>query len=451
MLFFRYAKMEKDGIMEERVHMDKKIYDTYVSILKDELIPALGCTEPIAIAFASATARDLLGCVPASLKVDCSGNIIKNVQGVTVPNSGGLKGIDVAATLGVVGGKATKCLEVLSSVTEDDIAKTKELVSQGFCTCSLVEGKDNLFVRVTAEGAGHQAVVEVSESHTNITYESKDGKVLLDSGNSKKADPKRERKKLLDFDSIIDFADEVRLEDVEVVIDRQITYNTAISKEGLTHEYGAQVGRSLIKFYNKNDVRVRARSAAAAGSDARMSGCAMPVVINSGSGNQGMTVSLPVIEYAKDLHVSHEKLIRSLVLANLIAIMQKGYIGSLSAFCGAVCAAAGAGCGIAYLYGGGKEEISKTLTNTLADVGGIVCDGAKPSCAAKIASALDAAIMGFEMGAKEGIAFKEGEGLVKTNVDETVKSYGRMGKYGMKSTDTEILKIMLEKSGTETD
>ena len=427
--------------------MDKKVYDAYVAILKTELVPALGCTEPIAIAFAAAKARDVLGSFPETIRVEASGNIVKNVQGVTVPNSGGLKGIDVAATLGAVGGDAEIGLEVLSKITEEQIKKTKELVDSGFCTCSLVDGKDNLYIRVTAKSGEDTAVVVVSEKHTNIVYVEKNGKVLID---VKSADTKNDagneaNKSLLSVRDIIRFADEVNIDDVRAVIERQIEYNTAISKEGLAREYGAKVGRTLEKLYDKNDVRVRARAAAAAGSDARMSGCPLPVVINSGSGNQGMTVSLPVIEYAKEWNVPHDKLIRALVLANLIALLQKRYIGSLSAFCGAVCAATGAGCGITYLHGGDEDAVARTITNTLADVGGIVCDGAKPSCAAKIASAVDAAILGFELGSHEGVAFKSGEGLVKESAEDTIRSFGRMGREGMRSTDTEILHIMLEK------
>lgn len=427
--------------------MDKKVYDAYVAILKTELVPALGCTEPIAIAFAAAKARDVLGSFPEKIQVDASGNIVKNVQGVTVPNSGGLKGIDVAATLGAVGGDAESGLEALSKITEEQIKKTKQLVDSGFCTCSLVDGKDNLYIRVTAKSGGDTAVVVVSEKHTNIVYVEKNGKVLID---VKSADTKNDagneaNKSLLSVRDIIRFADEVNIDDVRAVIERQIEYNTAISKEGLAREYGARIGRTLEKLYDKNDVRVRARAAAAAGSDARMSGCPLPVVINSGSGNQGMTVSLPVIEYAKEWNVPHDKLIRALVLANLIALLQKRYIGSLSAFCGAVCAATGAGCGITYLHGGDEDAVARTITNTLADVGGIVCDGAKPSCAAKIASAVDAAILGFELGSHEGVAFKSGEGLVKESAEDTIRSFGRMGRDGMRSTDTEILHIMLEK------
>ena len=427
--------------------MDKKVYDAYVAILKTELVPALGCTEPIAIAFAAAKARDVLGSFPETIRVEASGNIVKNVQGVTVPNSGGLKGIDVAATLGAVGGDAEIGLEVLSKITEEQIKKTKELVDSGFCTCSLVDGKDNLYIRVTAKSGEDTAVVVVSEKHTNIAYVEKNGKVLIDvKSTGVKNDAGNEaNKSLLSVRDIIRFADEVNIDDVRAVIERQIEYNTAISKEGLAREYGAKVGRTLEKLYDKNDVRVRARAAAAAGSDARMSGCPLPVVINSGSGNQGMTVSLPVIEYAKEWNVPHDKLIRALVLANLIALLQKRYIGSLSAFCGAVCAATGAGCGITYLHGGDEDAVARTITNTLADVGGIVCDGAKPSCAAKIASAVDAAILGFELGSHEGVAFKSGEGLVKESAEDTIRSFGRMGRDGMRSTDTEILHIMLEK------
>lgn len=427
--------------------MDKKIYDAYVAILKTELVPALGCTEPIAIAFAAAKARAVLGSFPETIRVEASGNIVKNVQGVTVPNSGGLKGIDVAATLGAVGGDAEIGLEALSKITEEQIKKAKQLVDSGFCTCSLVDGKDNLYIRVTVKSGEDTAVVVVSEKHTNITYIEKNGNVLIDvKSTGVKNDAGNEaNKSLLSVRDIIRFADEVNIDDVRAVIERQIEYNTAISKEGLAREYGAKIGRTLEKLYDKNDVRVRARAAAAAGSDARMSGCPLPVVINSGSGNQGMTVSLPVIEYAKEWNVPHDKLIRALVLANLIALLQKRYIGSLSAFCGAVCAATGAGCGITYLHGGDEDAVARTITNTLADVGGIVCDGAKPSCAAKIASAVDAAILGFELGSHEGVAFKSGEGLVKESAEDTIRSFGRMGREGMRSTDTEILHIMLEK------
>ena len=424
--------------------MQEKIIETYASILKTELIPALGCTEPIAIAYAAAKAREVLGCMPQSISVDCSGNIIKNVKGVTVPNSGGMMGIDVAATLGVVGGDASKALEVLQSIRPEHIEKTKELVEAGFCKCGLVDGVANLYILAKATAGDQSALVEITTKHTHITKIEKNGEIIFSQADCKN-DASAPDKSLLNVKDIIEFAGVVDIPLIKDVLEQQIRLNTAIATEGLSHAYGAEVGRTLLKYYDKDDVRIRARAMAAAGSDARMSGCALPVVINSGSGNQGMTVSLPVIEYAKELGSTHEELLRALCVANLIALLQKRYIGSLSAFCGAVCAATGAASGITYLHGGRYEEISRTITNTLANVGGIVCDGAKPSCAAKIASSVDAAIMGYLMGAEEGKAFRSGEGLVKDNVEETIESVGRMGREGMRSTDTEILNIMIGK------
>jgi L-cysteine desulfidase len=428
-----------------RSTLDQSIYDAYVALLKSELIPALGCTEPIAIAFAAAKAVEILGAFPDKLKATCSGNIIKNVKSVTVPNSGGLCGIDVAATLGAVAGDAKKELEVLSTVTPLDQERTKQLVKQGFCTVRLAEGVENLFIRMIATKDEHMVQVEIQGSHTNVSKIIKDGVVLLDqSSETAEHSPLDSYKALLDTKACIDFALQVKIADVEQIIQRQIDLNTAISEEGLRGDWGVGVGKTMLKYYDHSDVRVRACAKAAAGSDARMGGCSLPVVINSGSGNQGMTVSLPVIEYALELSSSYETLIRALVLANLIALLQKRYIGNLSAFCGAVCAATGAASGIAFLYGGSYEEISNTITNTLANIGGIVCDGAKASCAAKIASALDAAIFGFLLGMKEKKAFRSGDGLVKSDADKTIQSVGRMGRVGMKCTDVEILNIMLE-------
>ncbi|WP_349681275.1 serine dehydratase subunit alpha family protein [Sphaerochaeta sp. UBA5836] len=414
--------------------------------MKHELIPALGCTEPIAIALAAAKATEVLGTFPDSLHVACSGNIIKNVKSVTVPNSGGLCGIDVAATLGAVAGKAEKELEVLSEVTGPDQERTKALVDAHFCTVSLAEGVENLFISMQAKQADQSVLVEIHGSHTNITKIVKNGVILHNAAKGTSSESHIDSyKELLDIRPCIEFANEVQISDVQDIIERQIELNTAIAEEGLRGDYGIGVGKTMLKYYDDADVRVRACARAAAGSDARMGGCALPVVINSGSGNQGMTVSLPVIEYAREVNASHEKLIRALVLANLIALLQKRYIGNLSAFCGAVSAATGAASGIAYLYGGSYEEISNTITNTLANIGGIVCDGAKSSCAAKIASALDAAIFAFLLGVKEGRTFKSGDGLVKEDAERTIQSVGRMGREGMKSTDVEILNIMLEK------
>jgi len=433
-----------ENSMSEQISED--VYAAYVALLKHELVPALGCTEPIAIALAAAKARSVLGTFPDSLEISCSGNIIKNVKSVTVPNSGGLSGIEVAAILGAVGGDADNSLEVLEKVTDEHRRITRELVAKSFCTVSLAEGVENLYISLTAIKAEESALVEIRETHTNITRIEKNGNILFEAAKGdSEADHYASLKEMLDTKSIIAFAHTVKIKDVKDILERQIEMNTNISEEGLKGDYGIGVGKTMLKYYNTSDVRVRATAKAAAGSDARMGGCSLPVVINSGSGNQGMTVSLPVIEYAKELKVDHETLLRALALANLIALLQKRYIGSLSAFCGAVSAATGAASGITYLYGGGYEEISNTITNTLANIGGVVCDGAKASCAAKIASALDAAIFAMLLGVNEKRAFRSGDGLVKDDVEKTIQSVGRMGREGMKSTDVEILNIMLDK------
>ena len=428
--------------------MDQKLYDSYVKILKNELVPALGCTEPIAIAYAAAKAREVLGEMPESIELCCSGNIIKNVKGVKVPNSNGLKGIDVAATLGVVGGCAERELEVLEDVTEADIEKTKELVQQGFCTCTLKEGVENLYIVAKVIAGEHSAEVTIVNRHTLISRIVKDGEILYQIA-AHEDSPEYVDKSVLNVKDILEFADTVKIEDVKEILDRQITMNSAISDEGLRHAYGAQVGRTLLNEYG-DDVKIRARAHAAAGSDARMSGCSLPVVINSGSGNQGMTVSLPVIEFAKEWNVSQEKLYRALVVSNLIAIHQKYYIGSLSAYCGAVSAACGAGAGITYMYGGTYQQVSLTIINTLGNVGGIVCDGAKPSCAAKIASSVDAALMAFQLSIQNK-SFLPGEGIIKDDIEETIKSMGYIGRVGMRATDTEILNVMIDQADIDQD
>ena len=424
--------------------MDRTLYDSYLRILRHELVPALGCTEPIAIAYAGAKARETLGTMPESVHLRCSGNIVKNVKGVTVPNSGGMMGLEAAATLGIVGGDASQGLEVLQSITRHDIEHARQLLARRYCTCELAEHVENLYIEVSVHAKEESAAVEIQSHHTHITRILKNGRVVFSQDCAADADSSIEQDRArLNVRDILTFAGEVALSDVQETLDRQIEMNGRIAREGLAHAYGAQVGRTLLKYYDREDVRVRARAMAAAGSDARMSGCPLPVVINSGSGNQGMTVSLPVIEYARELNAGGEKLYRALVAANLIALLQKHYIGSLSAFCGAVCAGTGAACGICYLHGGGYEEVSRTITNTLCNVGGIVCDGAKPSCAAKIAAAVDAGILGFLMATKEGTAFHSGEGLVQEDVEHTIQSVGRVGREGMRSTDLEILNIML--------
>lgn len=427
--------------------MNSALYTNYLNILKHELVPALGCTEPIAIAFASAKARQVLGCMPDSIEMHCSGNMIKNTKGVTVPNSGGLKGIDVAAVLGVVGGDADKDLEVLEQITEDHIEQTKALIDKKICSCYLIDGVPNLYIRATVKKGDHFAEVTVVNQHTNITKIVKDGEVLLDQPVEAEEDDAGIDKSTLTVKDILEFADTVKFEDIEEVIGRQIALNTAIAQEGLDNNYGAQIGKTLMHIWGKG-VTTRACARAAAGSDARMGGCSMPVVINSGSGNQGLTVSLPVIVYAEEWEVSKDKLYRSLVVSNLISIHQKHYIGSLSAYCGAVSAACGAGAGITYMYGGNYQQVSLTIVNTLGNVGGIVCDGAKSSCAAKIASSVDAALMAFQLSIQNK-SFLPGEGIIKGDIEETIKSMGYIGRVGMRSTDTEILNVMIDRADVD--
>lgn len=421
--------------------MEDKIYQSYLEILKEELVPALGCTEPIALAYAAASAREVFGGMPERMDVFCSGNIIKNVKNVTVPNSGGMHGIEAAAVLGAVGGKADRKLEVLEAVTEEERKQVRALLDRNFCVCHLQEGVENLYIRVEMTGKGCCAKVTISGKHTHIEQVEKDGKILYADMQVSKKSQEPDKRKLLNVRDILQFADEVRIEDVSEVIGRQVEMNTAISEEGLRNHYGAEVGRTLLAAYG-DDIKVRARAKAAAGSDARMNGCSMPVIINSGSGNQGMTCSLPVIEFAKEWQVSQERMYRALVVSNLIAIHQKKYIGSLSAYCGAVSAACGAGAAITYLYGGDYEAVSHTITNTIGNMGGVVCDGAKSSCAAKIASAVDAAIMAHMLENADH-CFRPGEGLVRENVEDTIKSMGYVGRVGMKDTDVTILNLMI--------
>jgi L-cysteine desulfidase len=424
--------------------MDKKVYDTYVALLHDELTMATGCTEPIAIAYAGARLREVLGDIPEHCTVYCSGNIVKNVMAVTVPNSGGSRGIDTAAMLGIIGGDASKVLDVLHAVSDEDIALMHKMVDAGCCDCELVEGVENLYIRIEGKKGDSTALVEIKDYHNNVTRIEKDGKVIFDAVAARENGTAQEApdKSLLNVRDIYDFANEVNLDDVRDVLENQIKCNSAISEEGLKNPWGAEVGRTISE--ESNSLVDRARAYAAAGSDARMNGCAMPVVINSGSGNQGITVTMPLLVYAKEYDVPEDKVLRALALANLISLHEKRYIGSLSAYCGATSAATGSACGIAYMLGGSYDDICGIITNTINTTGGMVCDGAKSSCASKIATAVGMALLAMDMSEK-GRVFKPGEGLVEDNVEETIESVGRMGREGMKSTDVEILKIMLGK------
>lgn len=416
-------------------------YQDYINVLKEELIPAMGCTEPIAIAYAGAIARKHLGCLPERVEIEVSGNIIKNVKSVIVPNTGGLRGIEVAAAAGIVAGDAAKELKVISEVSTEAVAVIHKFLESTPITVNFSDSKKIFDIMITVYGNGHSAYVRICEFHTNIVEIREDDKYVLQKDIAVEDSLGFTDRGFMNVQEIIEFADTARIEDVKDILDLQIECNVNISEEGLAGDYGANIGKVLLKTYGTDDVKIRAKAKAAAGSDARMNGCEMPVVINSGSGNQGITASIPVIEYAKELGVSDEKLYRALLVSNLITIHLKSGIGRLSAYCGAVSAGCASGAGIAYLYGGGVDEVSHTIVNSLAITSGIICDGAKASCAAKIATAIDAGILGYHM-YKEGQQFYGGDGIVSKGVENTIKNVGQLAKEGMATTDQEILKIM---------
>lgn len=419
----------------------------FIAILEEELVPALGCTEPIAIAYAGAHARALLGKIPDRVCIKSSGNIIKNVKSVTVPNSGNMKGIPAAAAIGIIGGNPDKGLEVLADITEADIARTKEFLEKIPCKVSLLDTVASLHFIVEVFAGSDSASVEIIHQHTNIVRTTKNGKDVL----SVPFDPASANAALTDrsglsVKKILEFADTIDLDRVRPILERQIDYNTRIAQEGLEHRYGINAGANLLKAAEAEQavtVKIRAQAVAAAGSDARMSGCTLPVVTNSGSGNQGLTASLPVIVFAEEKKLPHDKLLRGLLVSNLIAIHQKTRIGRLSAYCGAVSAGCGSGAAVTYLSGGSYEQVCETITNTLAVVSGIVCDGAKPSCASKIASSVDAALNAHYL-AMQNRVFEPGEGIVKGDIEKTIAGVGAIAADGMRETDRVILRIMVD-------
>lgn len=416
-------------------------YQAYVQILKEELIPAMGCTEPIALAYAAAKAREALGEIPDRMWIGASGSIIKNVKSVIVPNTNHLKGIPAAAAAGIVAGEAEKELEVISEVSEEKRNQIAEFLGQTEITVDFIDNGIVFDIIIEVYKGASSAKVRIANYHTNIVRIEKNGEIVLDIPVEGESEEGLTDRSLLDVEAIWDFINTVDIEDIREVLSRQIEYNTAIAEEGLRGDYGANIGSVLLSMYG-DDVRNRAKARAAAGSDARMNGCELPVIINAGSGNQGMTCSLPVLEYAKELNAGEEKTYRALALSNLIAIHQKTGIGRLSAYCGAVSAGAAAGAGIAYLCGGGYEEVIHTVVNALAIVSGMVCDGAKASCAAKIAASVDAGILGYHM-FLQGQQFYAGDGIVTKGVEATIHNIGRLGKDGMKETNAEIIRMMI--------
>lgn len=419
--------------------MDKKTYDAFIALLTSELRLAMGCTEPIAVAYASAKAREVLGRYPERMELYCSGNIVKNVKAVTVPNSGGRRGLEVASVLGAAFGDASLELEVVSKVTEEEIGKLDGLLKQDICRCHLQTGKDNLYIRAEVFAGDDSALVEIEEKHTYITRIEKNGELIF---SQPPLDLMKNDISILNLKDIYTFVNELKMEDVDELIDRQIECNIKIAEEGIKNPYGSEIGRRYIQMYGEDDYRFKAVAYAAAGSDARMNGCALPVVINSGSGNQSIAISVPMIVYAREKGISREQLVRGLAFADLMALLQKKYIGDLSAYCGATCAGCAAVAGIAFIEGRSLDVLGNIIVNSISTIGGMVCDGAKSSCAAKIAASISMGFLAYDL-AMNDLNFKDGEGLVVEDIEETIARVGRMGREGMRSTDEEILNMML--------
>ena len=420
--------------------MDIKTISAITEILKEELVPAMGCTEPIAIAYASSIARSLISSLPTSVTVYASPNIIKNVKSVVVPHTGGERGIEAAASIGIVAGIEELELEVLSKVGEKDIERSKELRRDAKFTILPSESGYIFHIRVELKNDSESSAVEIAGNHTNVILKERNGEVIYKKEYKDSVESKKTDRSILSIKSISEYADTVDIESIKETLERQIEYNTAIADEGLHGSWGANIGSILLKSYGES-VQNKAKAYAAAGSDARMNGSEKPVVINSGSGNQGLTASLPVIVYAKDLNVSQNTLLRALAVSNLVTIHLKSGIGSLSAYCGATSAGAGAGAGVCYLFGGRENEIAHTVVNALAIESGMICDGAKASCAAKIASAVEAGLLGMEM-QKYGSEFYGGDGIVKKGVENTIENVSRIAREGMRETDKTIIEIM---------
>ena len=421
--------------------MNKNIYDSYVKILNEELLPAMGCTEPISLAYAASIARDVLGVMPSFVEIEVSGNILKNVKSVVVPNTGGLKGVIAAVAAGLVANAPDKKLQVLSTLSEDQQKEIRALLDTA--NFSVVNSNSGCVfdIKISVSYDNSSASVRIEGHHTNVVSIEKDGEKIYEK-TAVFTPEKLTDRSILNVKDIVSFVDSLDVNDVKDVIKRQIEYNSAIAEEGLTNKYGASIGQILLKSFG-DSVNTLAKATASAGSDARMNGCSLPVVIVSGSGNQGMTASLPVIVYAKHLNVSEEMLIKAVTLSDLITIHLKTGIGRLSAYCGAVSAGAGAGAGICYLYGGKYEWVAHTIVNTLAISSGIICDGAKSSCAAKIASSVEAGILGMEM-YRNGSEFLGGDGILVKGVENTIDNVGVLARIGMQSTDEEIIKLMIK-------
>ncbi len=422
--------------------MEKTLQEEFVSIIREELVPAMGCTEPIALAYASARGREVLGCEPEGIVARCSGNMIKNVRCVTIPNSGGLTGIEAACILGALAGDAAAGMEVLERTGDQERARAGELLKKGCCRVEFLDSEIPLHFMIVLHASGHTVEVEVRHTHTNIVSITRDGQTVYELTGEAAGRGCFTDRSGLTLETIKAFADEVELTLIRDVFERQIRYNMDIAYEGISGDYGIGIGRVIRESY-ADGVVTRMKAFAAAASEARMGGCDMPVIINSGSGNQGIASSVPVIVYAREKNIPTEKLYRALAFSGLLTIYQKEFIGKLSAFCGAVSASCASAAAITYMTGGTIAQIKATIDNTLANIPGIICDGAKISCAAKIASSLDASMMAHYL-AMQNKEYEAYTGILKEDAGETISCVGYIGKVGMHQTDREIIKMMLE-------
>ena len=421
--------------------MNEKIKQDFLAILNEELIPAMGCTEPIALAYAAARGREVLGCAPEGILALCSGNIIKNVRCVRIPNSGGMTGIEAACALGALAGDATREMEVLEKVTPEGQAATAAFLKKGTCSVEFLDSSIPLHFIIELFAGTDRVEVEVRHSHRNIVRIAKNTDVVFEVEDKVDVTERADRS-ALSIENIYAFANEVELDLIRPYTEQQMTCNMAIAQRGMQGDYGIGIGKALLDTY-AHSVYTKVRAYAAAASEARMDGCDMPVIITSGSGNQGITSTVPVIVYAREKQIPEDKMMRALVFSSLMTVYQKEYIGKLSAFCGVVSAATAAGAAITYMLGGTLTQIKDTIDNTLADIPGIICDGAKASCAAKISSALDAALFSHAL-AMQGKAYSQGTGILREDTGDTIRDVGHIGRVGMQPTDQEIVKLMIE-------
>lgn len=425
--------------------METKI-EKVLKILEEEIVAAEGCTEPIALSYAAAKAKRILGIIPNKVDVFLSGNIIKNVKSVTIPNSDGMVGIEAAIAMGLIAGDDRKELMVISDVTSEQLTEVKEFLAKDIIKTHVHPGDIKLYIRLEISNDEDNVVLEIKHTHTNVTQILKNSKILLSQVcNDGDFNSSLTDRKVLSVKFIYDLAKTIDIDLIRPIFQKVVNYNSAIAEEGLKGKYGVNIGKMILENIEKgiygNDVRNKAASYASAGSDARMSGCALPVMTTSGSGNQGMTASLPIIKFAAEKNLSEEELIRGLFVSHLITIHVKTNVGRLSAYCGAICAAAGVAASLTYLHGGSYEMVCAAITNILGNLSGVICDGAKASCAMKISSGIYSAFDATMLALNKNV-LKSGDGIVGVDIEETIRNVGELAQSGMKGTDETILDIM---------